>query len=158
MSNWQAPEGALPHYLGEPPTLLEAFECKWNPFLNSVNTIFNLACQTGKRRRCSLSLLGSGAEPQPPTLLRAFGCKWNPFLNSVNTIFNYFGAYCGPAACGPILIVPFGNSRLAATVNDTGACRLTPIGGIGHVHQNVRLYVLLLHRGSKLYRGAKTVG
>ena len=48
-----------------------------------------LACQTGKRRRRSPSLLGgSGAQTQPPTLLGAFGCKWNPFLNTINTIFN----------------------------------------------------------------------
>ena len=68
-----------------------AIGSKWSPFLNSVNTIFNFSCQTGKRRRRSAALLcywGSGAEPQPPTLLGAFGCKWNPFLNSLNTIFN----------------------------------------------------------------------
>ena len=60
----------------------------------------------------SLAIIeGSGAEPQPPTLLEAFWCKWNSFLNSVNTIFNSLGAHCGPAACGPIVIVPFGNSR-----------------------------------------------
>ena len=34
----------------QPPTFLGAFGCEWNPFLNSVNTIFNLACQTGKRQ------------------------------------------------------------------------------------------------------------
>ena len=70
-------EGALPHYWGsgaepQPPTLLGAFGCKWNPFLNSVNTIFNSACQTGKHRRRSPSLLGgSGAEPQLPTILNS---------------------------------------------------------------------------------------
>ena len=52
----------------------------WRPFPS--------ACQTGKRRRRSPSLLGVWAEPQPSTLLGAFGCKWNPFLNSVNIIFN----------------------------------------------------------------------
>ena len=90
-------EGAFPRYWGsgvepQPPTLLGAFGCKWNPFSNSVNTIFNSACQIGKHRRVEALLLaiggGSGAEPQRPTLLGAFGCKWNPFLNSVNTIFN----------------------------------------------------------------------
>ena len=91
-------EGALPRYWGsgaelQPPTLLGAFGCKWNPFLNSVNTIFNSACQTqtGKHRRRSPLLWGgggAGVEPQPPTLLGSFGCKWNPFLNSINTIFN----------------------------------------------------------------------
>ena len=40
------------------PTLLGAYGCEWNPFLNCVNTIFNSACQTGKRRRRSHSLLG----------------------------------------------------------------------------------------------------
>ena len=68
-----------------------AFESEWNPFLNSVNTILDFSCQTGKRRRRCAALpcyWGSGAEPQPPTLLGAFGCKMNPFLNSPNTIFN----------------------------------------------------------------------
>ena len=59
--NWRPPprrvrlarvEGALSHYLGG---LLRAFWCEWNPFLNSVNTIFNSACQTGKRQKRSLS-------------------------------------------------------------------------------------------------------
>ena len=46
-ADWQAPK-ALSLAIGgsgaEPqtPTLLGAFGCKWNPFLNSVNTIFNL--------------------------------------------------------------------------------------------------------------------
>ena len=71
-------------------------------------------------------------------------------MNCVNTIFNSFGAHCGPAACGFKVIMPFGNSRGGATVNDTGACRLTPIGGIGHVPKNVRFYVFLLHRGVKI--------
>ena len=95
VSDWQAPK-ALSLAIGgsghQPPKLLRAFGCKWKPFLNSVNTIFNSACQTGKRRRRSPgspSLFGgTGAEPQPPTLLGAFGCKRKPFLNSVNTIFN----------------------------------------------------------------------
>ena len=45
---------------GEPPTLLGAFRCEWNPFLNSVDIIFNSTYQTGKRRRRSPSLLGGG--------------------------------------------------------------------------------------------------
>ena len=49
----------------QPPTLLRAFGCKWNSFSNCVNTIFNSACQTGKRRRRSLSLLGGlGRSPR----------------------------------------------------------------------------------------------
>ena len=83
--------------LGRSPSRINAFGtweqlgCKWNPFLNSLDTIFNSACQTGKGRRRSVALFrywGSGAELQPPTLLGAFGCEWNPFLNSLNTIFN----------------------------------------------------------------------
>ena len=35
---------------------LGATGSEWNPFLNSVNTIFNCSCQTGKRRRRSASL------------------------------------------------------------------------------------------------------
>ena len=123
-------ESAPPRYWGsgaepQPPKLLGAFGCEWNPFLNSVNTIFNPACQTGKRRRRSSPSLfgGSGTEPQPLKLLGAFECKWNPFLNSVNTIFNSFGAHCSP-----VVIVPFGNSRRGAAAYDTGACRLTHRG------------------------------
>ena len=136
-------KGALPRYWrvsgGAPAAnVLGAFGCEWNPFLNTVNTFANSACQNGKlRRTLSLSCyLGS-----------AFGCKWNPFLNCVNTIFNSFGTHCGPAACGFIVIMPFGNSRRGATVNYTGACRLTHIR---HEPQNVRFYVLLLHRGAKI--------
>ena len=97
-------EGALLRYWGsgakpQPLTLLGAFRFKWNPFLNSVNTIFNSVCQTGERRWRSPSLLGVwGGAPAAKTLLGAFGCKLNPFLNSVNTIFNSFGANCGAAA------------------------------------------------------------
>ena len=63
VSDWQASK-ALSLAIGgsgaEPqlPMLLGAFGCEWNPILNSVNTIFNLACQTGKRRSRSPSLLG----------------------------------------------------------------------------------------------------
>ena len=44
-------EGALLRYRGsgaepQPPALLRTFGCKWNPFLNYVNTIFNSACQS----------------------------------------------------------------------------------------------------------------
>ena len=171
----------------QPPTRLRAFWCEWNLFLNSVNTIFNSACQTGKRQRCSPSILEDlGRSPSrqrfwgylgvngahfwiplhicqlgvsdcsklrralPCYLGSAFGCKWNSFLNRANTIFNSVGAHCGPAACGFIVIMPFGNSRRGATDNDTGACRLTHIGGIGHVLQNVSFYVLLLHRDAKI--------
>ena len=198
LSEWQASK-ALSLAIGEsgagpqPPTLLGAFGCKWNPFLNSVNTISN--CQTDKRQKGSPSLLGGfgqshcrwehlgvngthfwkpfstrrvrlasaddalpcywgsawGGAPAAITLLGAFGCKLNPFLNSVNTIFNSFGANCGPAFCSFIIIVPFGDSRLGAAANDTGACRLTGI------RANARLCVLLLNRCAKMWRGAKRV-
>ena len=86
----------------QPPTLLGAFGCEWNPFLNCVNTIFNSACKTGKRRRRSLSRYWrSGAEPQQPTPFGELRCKWNPFFNSINDILNSFGAHGGYAACGP---------------------------------------------------------
>ena len=89
-------EGALLRYWGsgakpQPPTLLGAFRCKWNPFLNSVNTIFNSACHTRKHRRRSPSLLwGLGTRGGAPAAnaLGALGCKWNPFLKTINTIFN----------------------------------------------------------------------
>ena len=45
----------------------------------------------------------------------------------------------------PIVIVPLGNSRWGAAANDTGACHLAHIEGVGHVPQNVRLYVFFLH-------------
>ena len=44
--------GAEPH----PSTLLRAFGCNWNPFLENGNTVFNSACQTGKRQKRSLPL------------------------------------------------------------------------------------------------------
>ena len=60
--------GALPRYRGsgaepQPPTFSGAFGCEWNSFLNSVNNIFNSACQTGKRQSSSQSL---HATPKPP--------------------------------------------------------------------------------------------
>ena len=56
-------KGALPSCWGsgadsQPSTLLGAFGCEWNPFLNTINTIFNSACQTGKRRWRSPLLFG----------------------------------------------------------------------------------------------------
>ena len=99
----------------QPPTFLGAFGCEWNPFWIAVNTIFNLACQTGKRQRRypSLKLRSLGRRPSA-NAFGAYGCKWNPFLKSVNTIFNSLGAHCEPAACGLIVIVPFGNLRRGA--------------------------------------------
>ena len=58
----------------------------------------------------------------------------------------------------PIVIVFFGYSRWGAAANDTGACRLAHIGGVEHVPQNVGLYVLFLHKGAKIKKGAETVG
>ena len=98
----------------------------------------------------SFAIGGSGTEYQPPTFLGAYGCEWNPFLNSLNTNFNSFGAHCGTAACDPVKIVPVGNSRRGASTNDTGACHLAHIGGIGHEHQNVRLYLLLLYKSAEM--------
>ena len=57
-----------------------------------------------------------------------------------------------------ILIVSFGNSRRGAAAKDTGACRQAHIWSLWHLHQHVRSYVFLLHKGAKMWRGAKTVG
>ena len=66
VSDWQASK-ALSLAIGgsgaepQPPTLLGAFGCKWNPFLNSVNTIFQLGVsdwQAPKALSFSPSLLG----------------------------------------------------------------------------------------------------
>ena len=79
--------------LGRSPsctTLFGVFGSKWNPFLNSFNTIFNPTCQTDKRRIRSLLLSGggAGAEPQPPTLLGVFEYESNSFLNFVDAQFS----------------------------------------------------------------------
>ena len=144
MSDWQASKAFV-----RSPLL---FGCKWNPFLNSLNTIFNSACQTGKGRKRSPSLLeGLGRSPSRQPFLGAFGCEWNPFLNSLNIIFNSFGATVGLQPATPIVIVSFGYSRcMGAAANYTGACRLAHIGGVEHVSQNVGLYVLFLHKGAKI--------
>ena len=60
----------------------------WRPERRWDLAPLHSTCQTGTCRRRSLTIWGSGAQPQPPTLLRAFWCEWNPFWNSVNTIFN----------------------------------------------------------------------
>ena len=70
---------ALPCYWGsgarpQPPTLLGAYGCKWNPFLNSLNIIFNYR-RVKLARSESVFLCFSGAEPQPPTLL-GLGSNW----------------------------------------------------------------------------------
>ena len=162
-----------------------------------VNTIFNSACQCGKRWRRSPSLLG-GLERSPSrprfwghlgvngthfwialtpfstrrdrlasaegALPRYWGLGWSP---SRHRFWEHLGAYgtrfwialtpfsiilaptAGLQHADPIMIVPFSDSRISTAANDTGACRLTHMGDIGHVHQNVGSYVILLHRGAK---------
>ena len=66
VSDWQA-QRCSPSVLGGGGVLgrspshqsfwdLGAIGSEWSPFLNSVNTIFNFSCQTGKRRRRSAAI------------------------------------------------------------------------------------------------------
>ena len=88
VSDWQASK-ALSLAIGgsgaepQPPTLLGAFGCEWNSFLNSINTVPFSTRRVRLTKAHSFANRGSGAEH-----LGAFGCKWNPFWNSVNTVLN----------------------------------------------------------------------
>ena len=74
----------------QPPTLLRAFWCEWNPFLNSGNTISNSACQTGKlqKRSLSLSLLGIWGGARATNAFESIWVWMQPILNSAYTTFN----------------------------------------------------------------------
>ena len=53
----------------QPPTLLEAFGCEWNPFLNSVITPFPTRRVRLASAESALIRYFEAAEPQPPTPL-----------------------------------------------------------------------------------------
>ena len=113
----------------QPPTLWGAFRCKWNPFLNSVNTIFNSACHTCKHRRRSPSLLGGGGVwggAPAANALGALGCKWNPFLNTINTIFNLACQTGERRWRSPSLLGVWGGAPAAITLLGAFGCKLNP--------------------------------
>ena len=155
-------EGALPRYLGDwgGAPAANAF----GEYLGVNGTHFWIALTPFSTWRVRLAS-AKGA------LLRYWGLGWSPsrqrfweHLGVNGTHFwialTPFSIILAPTAglqpAVPIVIVPFGNSRHGR--RRQWYWRLTHIGGIGHVHQNVRLYMLSLHRGAKMYRGAKTVG
>ena len=126
VSDWQASKA-----FGRSPLL---FGCKLNPFLNSFNTIFNSACQTGKGRKRSPSLLeGLGRSPSRQRFWEHLDVNGTLFWIALILFSTLLAPTVGLQPATPIVIVSFGYSRRGAAANDTGACRLAHIGGLEHV-------------------------
>ena len=114
-------EGTLPRYLGSgaEPGAANAF---WK-HLGVYGTHFWKAMTPFSTRRVRLAS-AKGALQLYEGLRRSPSCQrfWEHlgvnvthfWIAYVNTIFNSFGAHCGLAAWGSILIVLFGNSRRGA--------------------------------------------
>ena len=87
------------------------------------------------------------------TPLGEFTVNGTHFSIALTTFWTLSSPTAGMQPAARIVRVSFGNSRRGAAVNFTGACRQAHIWGLWHVHQNARLYVLLLHRGAEMWMG-----
>ena len=122
-------------------------------FLIALTPFSTLRVRLASSGRRSPSLLGVWAEPQQPTPLGELRVNGTHFSIALTTFWTLLAPTAGMQPAARIVRVSFGNSRRGAAVNFTGACRQAHIWGLWHVHQNARLYVLLLHRGAEMWMG-----
>ena len=94
-----------------------------------------------------------GWAPAANAFGKNLGVNGTHFSIALTTFWTLLAPTAGMQPAARIVRVSFGNSQRGAAANFTGACRQAHIWGLWHVHQNARLYVLLLHRGAEMWMG-----
>ena len=168
MSDWQAPK-ALSLAIGEGGLGRSPSRQRYWEHLGVNGTHFWIALTPFSTLRVRLAsaegavprywgvwggvLGGLGRSPSSQRLWENLGVNGTHFSIALTTFWTLLAPTAGMQPAARIVKVSSGNSRRGAAVNFTGACRQAHIWGLWHVHQNARLYVLLLHRGAEMWMG-----